>query len=99
MAGHLVVSSTVLSMVAKGAVYFGASAGYNTVTIRGYSAAATSIGYGGTPHATDMIDLVISGGRRAVLRQQPIDSNISVVVATATGSSQSDAAQLVQIHA
>ena len=90
------VAGSVIDVVANGqeagAVYSGTSSGYNTVRVRGYSPAATTVGYGGTPAATDMVDLVISGGNLSVLKKDLIYPRILVGSVSATGSTQDDAA-------
>lgn len=90
------VSGAVIDVIANGqnqnAIYFGDSAGFNSVRIRGYTAATTPTAFGGTPHSTDDLDIVISGGYSQVVRKVVKASNIPVVEITATGGGQGGAA-------
>ncbi|MBI1121883.1 hypothetical protein HCI73_12255 [Escherichia coli] len=90
------VSGAVIDVIANGqdqnAVYFGESAGYNKVVVRGFSAATTPTAFGGTPNSTDDIDITISGGYSQIVRQSVKASNLPVVTITPTGGGQSGAA-------
>ncbi|EMN1408738.1 hypothetical protein ROS59_000701 [Enterobacter cloacae] len=90
------VSGAVIDVIANGqdqnAVYFGDSAGYNSVRVRGYSVATTPTAFDGTPHSTDDIDITISGGYSQVVRKVVKASNLPVASITGTGGGQSGAA-------
>lgn len=77
-----------------GPIYFGASAGYNTVKIRGYSASASTAGVGGAPAATDMVDVVVSGGNSVVYKKDVAMTRAPVAAISGAGSTQSDATQI-----
>lgn len=89
------VSGAVIDVIANGqnqnAIYFGDSAGFNSVRIRGYTAATIPTAFDGTPHSTDDLDIVISGGYSQVVRKVVKASNIPVVEITATGGGQGGA--------
>lgn len=91
------VSGSDINIVANGqtagAMDFGTSAGYNKVIVRGYDD-LPSAGYLGTPHAQDEVDLLVSGGTVTSLRKAIRSTNLPVSSISATGSSQSDAAQI-----
>lgn len=93
--GYGGVSGAVIDVIANGqnqnAMYFGESAGYNSVRIRGYSTATTPTAIGGTPNDNDDIDITISGGYSQVIRKVVKASNIPVATITATGGGQSGA--------
>lgn len=90
------VSGAVIDVIANGqnqnAIYFGDSAGYNSVRVRGYSVASTPTAFDGTPHSTDDIDITISGGYSQVVRKVVKASNLPVASITGTGGGQSGAA-------
>lgn len=75
----------------QNAVYFGDSAGYNSVKIRGYSTATTPTAFDGTPHSTDDIDITISGGYSQILRKVVKANNLPVAKITGAGGGQSGA--------
>ncbi|WGG56827.1 glycosyl hydrolase family 28-related protein [Enterobacter roggenkampii] len=94
--GYGGVSGAVIDVIANGqdqnAVYFGDSAGYNSIRVRGYSTSTTPTALDGTPHSTDDIDITISGGYSQVVRKVVKASNLPVASITGTGGGQSGAA-------
>ncbi|WP_370609699.1 phage tailspike protein [Citrobacter portucalensis] len=90
------VSGAVIDVIANGqdqnAVYFGDSAGYNSVKVRGYTAATTPTAFGGTPNSTDDIDITIAGGYSQVVRKSVKASNLPIATITSSGGGQSGAA-------
>ncbi|HBM7633460.1 TPA: hypothetical protein LZ311_005631 [Enterobacter asburiae] len=93
--GYGGVSGAVIDVIANGqdqnAIYFGDSAGYNSIRVRGYTAATTPTAFDGTPHSTDDIDITISGGYSQVIRQVVKASNVPVSEISATGGGQAGA--------
>ncbi|WP_406807457.1 tail fiber/spike domain-containing protein [Citrobacter freundii] len=89
------VSGAVIDVIANGqdqnAVYFGDSAGYNSVKVRGYTAATTPTAFGGTPNSTDDIDITIAGGYSQVVRKSVKASNLPIATITSSGGGQSGA--------
>lgn len=94
------VSGSEIDVIANGleagSFYFGSSAGYNTVKARGYSASPSTIGFGGTPAATDMIDIVISGGNLSICKKDVSATRYPVALMSAVGTTQSDATQITK---
>lgn len=74
-----------------GAIDFGASGGYNNVTIRGYNGYTGNSPYLGSPAETDEINFLISGTKLSILKKNNRMVNNPVYSATTAGSTQSTA--------
>lgn len=88
-------SGCIIDVIANGqdlaAVYFGESAGYNSVRVRGYSASASAKAIDGTINELDDIDVVISGANSQVVRKSIKNTSSRVINVTATGGGQAGA--------
>lgn len=89
------VSGSVIDCIANGqdggTLYVGESAGYNSIRIRGYTASTTHVAVQGTPHATDDLDVVVSGGKAQIVRKVVKADNVPIAVVTAAGGDQATA--------
>lgn len=93
--GYGGVSGAIIDIVANGmddtVVYFGASAGYNYVRVRGYNENVAYAIVGGTPHPTDELDIVISGAKSTIIKKAPAAVRAPVAHVDASGGGQAGA--------
>ena len=89
------VSGSVIDCIANGqdggTLYVGDSAGYNSIRIRGYTSSTTHVAVQGTPHATDDLDVVVSGAKAQIVRKVVKADNVPIAVVTAAGGGQATA--------